>query len=268
MKQKNYAWAVAFFLLIIASSNIASATNGFTAFAIMDNDTQITRNYGYFTLGESIIRVTGALFSYWAEQDNYIPKGQPSQLYVQYGLQPLADWNSQYPNSTIDYCIMRIKETHQLKTKDGYIPNIVWSLNRTFTTEDIAVAENQFRQFVILYPYEYAEVYADCHFIGENQTIITTLTFKIVAPTWNCKPCQYYQNFKANFDDLIGDAIEININRINDNTKLILGWNIELWMTLFWIIRIIMLFAVISAIFLGLYWVWTFIKTIAKKVTK
>jgi hypothetical protein len=273
MTSKKTNLLMAFLLAGIMIMQMASAGVGYRSETFLYDATNITRTYAYFQHGQSLIAFQTSLCffnycytSFIVDETEFVPRGQPLQLYIQYGLDPIASWNLENPNSTIDYCRMLIKETHNTIAKDGsVIQTITYTLNRTFTTSDITVSKDQFRHFIALRRGSYAEVYSDCHFIGNNQTILSPLSFIFVTPTANCKACQYYENFKNSFDNVIGDAIQIYKNRILENIKLFVRWNMEIWTNIFSILRIILLVAVLGSAFLLFYYIYLLIRSFVRR---
>ena len=265
--KNRYSVMIAFILIAIMLSQGALAINGFREFSVVYDNLNITRNYARISYTEEQY-ITYGIFGipFHHEIDNFVPRGQPYQAYLTYGLQPLNEWNSQYPYSTIDYCTIIVKEWHLVNTADGGEDwSVVTSLNKTFTTQDTGVTEGSFRQFFILNKGDFARIYFDCHFTGTNLTISTPTRMTITAPTYECKACQYYEEFKKSFDDVIGDAIETYTQRILGNIHLFIGWNFELVILGFWLAQIIAFLGIIGIIFLGLWWVWRFLKRMADR---
>jgi hypothetical protein len=264
---KRYSVMIAFVMITIVLSQSVLAISDFRAYSVVYDATNITRNYLRVSYTEENY-LTYGLFGipFYHEIDNYVPKGQPYEAYITYGLEPLDAWNSRYQNSNIDWCRIIVNEYHLVKTSKSTDDwSIVTSLNRTFTTQDDTVLKDAFRQFLILQKGEFARVYFDCHFTGTNLTIDTPTSITVTAPTFECKACQYYNQFKSSFDEVIGDAIETYSQRIIKNTNLFIGWNFEIVTTGFWILKGIILIAIIGIIFLGLWWLWKFLKSLSDR---
>jgi hypothetical protein len=267
MKNK-YSVMVAFILIAVMLSQGALAINGFREYSVVYDNLNITRNYARISYTEENYLTPAILYvigiPYYHEIDNFVPKGKPYEAYITYGLQPLDDWNSQHPYNTIDYCRIIVKEWHLVNTATGGEDwSVVTSLNKTFTAGDTAVTTGSYRQFLILNKGEYARVYFDCHFTGANLTIEIPTSITITAPTYECKACQYYDEYKQSFDDVIGDAIETYTQTILKNTNLFIGWNFDIIITFFWLLQIVIFVSIVGIIFLGLWWVWRFLKRMA-----
>jgi hypothetical protein len=272
MKTKlNYLW-IAFLLIgIMILPNVLGAV-GFSEKTVAYNSTNITTNYAYINYGEaSVWRSLGFYsFKYWIEENDFVPYGTPYQAYIQYGLQPISEWNAENPSSPIDYCTILVKEYHYTRRFAGDTLNLTdapvstYTLNRTFTDADTSVTKDEYKFFISLNKFDFADIYFNCHFI-DDISILTPVSLKIVSPTKNCLACQYYNSYKASFDEIINDAIQDYTDAILTNSKNLLGWNIELWITLFWISLIAILFLVIGIIFLMIYWVYLYIKNLGKK---
>lgn len=271
MKNKNrYSIMIAFVLVAILSVQGVLAINGFRANSVVFDSTNTTRNYMRISYVEENFYSTGLFgIPFKHEIDNYVPKGQPYETYITYGLEPLNDWNSRYPNSRIDYCTIIINDYRLINTAGGGQDwGVITSLNRTFTTNDVAVTKEQFRHFLILNKGEFARVFFDCHFAGTNLTIDTPTSLKITAPTFECKACQYYEEFQKSFDEIVGDAIDTYSQRITQNNNMFVGWNFDIITTAFWIVQIVVVLAIIGMIFLGLYWIYRFLKNLVERWAK
>jgi hypothetical protein len=187
-----------------------------------------------------------------------VPLGQPFQAYIEYGMTPLNEWNSQNPNATIDFCNIRIRETYNTSLS-------TITLDKTFTIENTTITPNQYKQFVSLQRSDYAEVFFECHYTNSNDTILSPAQFRFTAPTLNCKACQYYNHFKASADEQVADSITDNTNSIKTNIILIVKWNISLWITFFLILTILALVSVSTLFFMGIYWAYLFVKSFGKR---
>jgi hypothetical protein len=262
MNKKYFMLVVSCFLALLLT-NLGSAGVGFKEYSKVIDLQNITTIYGYIQHGSSYSVTTSTLcfFAYCypitIDNSDFVPRGEPFQFYVQYGLQPIADWNLENPDNTIDYCRMLIRETHNINVT-------TYTLNATFDITDISVTKDQYRYFVNLYRGDYAEVLFTCHYTG-NVTLKTPASFTLVAPTRNCLACQYFKNFKASIDNILGDAIGGYSLQIFNNLRLFLTWNIQIWITLFWVLQIIVLMTIMGAVFLGFYWVYLFARSLAKK---
>jgi hypothetical protein len=272
MKQKIFM-VMAFALMLILGVQFASAGIGFQQYSTLYDSTNITRIYSYVQRGSSFsVYQTTLCFFNWCYDANvdfsdFVPMGTPLQFYIQYGLTPIADWNTANENTTIDYCTILIKESHFTRLNNGsLISNIQYTLNKTFTALDTTATPNQYREFVSLQRGDYAEIYADCHFTGSQQTIGIPLQFNIVTPTKNCKACQYLDTYKKNLDNYIGDILTGYSETLKDYMRQIISLNVEIWNIIFFVIQIVLLLFVVGIIFLGIYWFYLFIREQIRRI--
>jgi hypothetical protein len=263
---------IALFLILMVLP-IASAGIGYQQYSTLYDSTNITRIYSYVQRGSSFgIYSTTLCFYAWCydtsiDYSDYVPMGSPFQFYIQYGLTPIADWNIEKENNTIDYCSILVKESHFTRLANGsLIINIQDTLNQTFTALDTTATENQYRYFVSMQRGDYTEVYADCHFTGAEQIMSMPIQFSIVAPTKNCKACQYLETYKKSIDNMMGDILTGYSETLKGYMREIISLNIEIWNILFWIFKIALLLFVIGLVFLGIYWFYLFIREQMRKI--
>lgn len=263
---------IAFIVASIIAMQTASAGVGMQNYPRLFDSSNITRDYGYIQYGSSVNRQPNVpcfytfCFDHMIDESDFIPAGQPLQAYILYGLDPIADWNVLNPNSTIDYCSILVKETHKINLKDGSNSYSNYTLNKTFTASDEFTTKDMFRHFIFLQRGDYAEVFFDCHFTGQNQTILTPASFSIVVPTKNCLACQFYNNAVTEFDDIVSDAIQDLTNQMSAHIKSFMLLNVELGGILYWVLLTFLVISVIGGAFLILYYIYLFIKTLIRSV--
>lgn len=269
MKTK-YLFAFFGFAIIIGLQFV-NAGVGVQAYTKLDNTTSITRNYGFFQYGDSINRQPNNLcfgsicLGYDIDETDHIPRGNPLQAIIIYGLDPISDWNARFPDSTIDYCRILVREQHLAQFGNNNTFYINYTLNRTFTAEDITT-KSMSRHFVFLQRGDYAEVFFDCHFTGAIQTILNPASFEIEVPTKNCLQCTYYNGVVNEFDDIVSDVLQDYTNEITDAIIQFIVFNFEILGYGFWVAMIFLLFAVLGAGLIVLDWVYLFIKSRIRRV--
>lgn len=261
-------------ILAVLMLNLASAGVGFKQYSEVLDLQNMTQTYGYMQYGSSFesypttlcLFAWGVCYTSFVDYSDYVPSGQPFQAYIQYGLQPIAEWNDENIDSKIDYCTILVKESHFKKQANGTIStNIYYTLNRTFDKNDIYTTKDQYRHFISLYRGDYAETYLRCHFTGSNITLEIPASFSYTAPTYNCLACQYYESYRESVDQYLGDAIGIYASAVFRNIKLFLMWNIQIGITIFHVLRIVVLVALMGAGVLGIYWLYLFVRSFARR---
>lgn len=271
---KNKYFFVAFLMaVIILSVQNASAGVGIQYNSNIDSLTSTTTNYGLAIYGNSLNRQPETLclgsicFGYDVDETDHIPRGKPLQLIVTYGLEPISDWNIRFPNSTIDYCTILIKEQHRATFGSNITYFVNYTLNRTFTESDLTTTSMS-RHFIFLQRGDYAQVIYSCHFTGASQIILTPASFEITAPTKNCLQCTFYNSEVTEFDQTISDILQDYTNEIWGYIITFLLFNMEFLSFGFWTAMTILLLSVISFAFLLLYWLYLFIKSRIKNIER
>jgi hypothetical protein len=236
-------------IFIALLMNMVSALNGFTFYSYQMNNS-ITRYYGEM--------------SYSQFTENYMAiKKNPNQIYLTYGLEPIVDWNANNPANQIDWCEINIGETHFYgQPLQNYT---ITQYSTIFTIENISVTPDSFRHFIDFNEQDRANVTFDCHFTG-NPIIQTPISLSASTPTWECKACQNYNYYKSNLDDAIGEGIQIKTTQIETDIKDFVKLIINISITLFWIIKIMFVIGVIGMIFIGIWWIYLFLRHLIGKV--
>ena len=177
-----------------------------------------------------------------------IETGKPLEMQVRYNFYP-AYWNSVSLNNTISFCSLAIK----YQRFDANSTVTIYQQN--FTT-DIANA----KYFMKLNKGDTFYVDEQCYFNSPSQrTLQIPADFTIIAPTWNCQACQYYE--------WINDQVKLEkAITLSDYSNTILGYmkNImlifyEFFIYGWWIFLILLLIFCISLIFIGIWWAYQFL---------
>lgn len=177
-----------------------------------------------------------------------IESGKPLEVYVAYNIYP-AYWNSVNVNNTISSCSFAIKYS-RFNTNGS---TTIYQQN--FTT-DIANA----KYFVKLQKGDTFYVDEQCFFNSPSQRVLQIpADFTIVAPTWNCQACQYYE--------WLSDQVRLTkAVTLSNYSQDILGYmkNIvlifyEFFIYAWWFFLILLLLFSVSLIFIGIYWLYNFL---------
>jgi hypothetical protein len=270
--KNNKFFIIAFLIAILVVMQGANASVGMQFYTKYKSDERITSNYGYMQYGSGTSFVGYGLFGYrvFGDEGDFVPHGQPFQAYILYGLDPIADWNALYPENTIDWCRILVREQHKKISGVLFWQNtefyINYTLNRTFTANDVSVLKDMSKHFISLQRGDFAEILFDCHFIGQNETILTPASFSITVPTKNCLKCQFVNSQIIEFDNIVANAIQDETNKIIEDIISFILININVLGIAFWISQTLLLISVVGIAFLVLFWVYLFIKSLIRKV--
>lgn len=201
--------------------------------------------------------ISDHLFYTYLDKDSldYISGDNPLQVYLWYSIY-VKTWNEQNPTYSIEYCNLTVK-TYTSVSNTPSIYTEVYTEN----TDDISNGQ----YFVQLNEGDVIIADIFCKFdddMPENLEIPETM--QIVTPTWNCRACQYYEWLQRDKSiqkaKLTGNNINTIVSYITDYLQL----NYEIVLTLFWIFNILILFSVITLIFVGGFWLYTYLSRLAK----
>jgi hypothetical protein len=188
---------------------------------------------------------------------DFISGNNAFQFYFIYDMY-VKSWNSNNPSFEISYCNITI----------NYYPHLqntpITLMSGEFNSESSDVFNVKY--YVKLYEEETA--IADIFCKLENTSVNTKLDMpseiRIGTPTQECKACQYYewvvQEAQITKSQTIGD----NTTTIMDYIKKLFVINFEILLAFFWIFLILIVFVTISFIFMGVYWLFVYLRGLAK----
>lgn len=181
---------------------------------------------------------------------DYVKGDNKFEAYVIYDLYP-SSWNNDNPNYKVSSCNILIK--YAKKDQEG----TTVLLNETFLTEDIMKNKYFFR----MGDRDVAYIDATCTFENSStDLLIVPVNVQIVTPTWECKECQYYEWSKIEADVYKAKNFQKYTVEVSGFIKQIIIKNVEIIFSLFWLLMILLLFSVIGLIFIGIYWLYLFLK--------
>lgn len=224
-------------LLLVSMLSSVSAVQYFQQRSFINNDT--TRVFG------SISHIAGD------GTDSTIKSGDPLELFVETTV-TLKTWNINNPEFAVDHCNYTVTLLPHLS------PIGVIQFNRTFEADE---EERDFKQFIRLFEGDGMNANIDCVFTG-NRTIETPADLTFVTPTWECKKCQAFEWTLLERDIAKAKSIGANTVEVGGFIKKLVFLNFEIVLAVFWLLLILISFVATSLIFVGLYWVFLYIRTL------
>ena len=87
---------------------------------------------------------------------------------------------------------------------------------------------------------------------------------QLISPTEECKACQYYE-WSVRYRS-VEKAQDLNAKRVSivEYTKQLFLLNYEMWLAIFWVFLILMIFVGIGMIFIIVWWLYLYLKAVAK----
>jgi len=194
-----------------------------------------------------------AFVIYDKDIDDYVKGNNPLEIYVMYDIY-IDTWNSlNSADYSVDWCNLTIRTfpaSSNLTSLD---------YNQLFTDD-----YRNSKYFVQLNDGDNFFVDLDCHFNSTQNSINVPASFQIVTPSWECKACQYYEWSVVEQDIVKSQSVGSNVVEVSEYTKKLIELNYELWLVLFWVILIIIAVHSTGLIFIGLLWLFIFMKGLTK----
>jgi hypothetical protein len=188
--------------------------------------------------------------------DDYVSGNNPFEVYLLYNIYPQS-WNSYNPNFKVTKCEFIIRFLGHLQN------NITTILNETYTPLDNDIMKAKY--FIKLNDGDSFIADEICYFENKNFTeLLMPSEMQLVTPSWECKSCQYYEWSLQERDILKAKAIGDNVVTISGYIKKLFLLNFEIWLALFWFFLILMIFTAVGLIFIGVYWLFLYMKKLTK----
>lgn len=178
-----------------------------------------------------------------------IETGQPLEVYVQYDMFPKS-WNAVNINNTVSRCSLQIDYESSMTNTTSTLFQV------NYSTSDIEHA----KYFVKMYKGDSFTVNQQCYFNSPSgRTLQIPADFTIVAPTWNCKACQFYdwQTEQVKLNKAV--VLQGYSTKILENMKAITLLFYEFFIYAYWFFLILLLIFCVSLIFIALWWVYKFV---------
>jgi len=211
----------------------------------------------YF-VGNDTTRVHASLF--WDIgylTPDHVTGGNKLQTYIYYNIYP-ADWNSQNAlNYSVQYCNIQINFFKEMDNSSTLIYNATY----TSATDDIYNA----KYFVELEQNDGYTADIDCKFAHQRPSRLELpADFSMVTPSWECKACQMYKWNLLEQQTAVTKNVGDNTLEVFDFIKKLVYLNFEILIAIFWLIMIGFVFLAFSLIFTGIYWLFLYLKRVAR----
>lgn len=225
-----------FAIFLLASLTTISAVEFYQVQSFQGNFT--TRNHIYLKWD------TGNLAS------DHIKSGNPLQAYFYYTIY-IKKWNEENPDYSVQNCNMTIRLVGD---------------NRTIYNEIFTGAEEDTinaKYFIELNKDDLYTNTIDCEFSGiRPDDLDMPVTISVVTPTWECKACQYYEWSILSQDIIKAQTIGENTVEVFEFIKELIYLNFEIIIAIFWLILIGVSFVATSLIFVGIYWLFLYLRRV------
>ena len=208
-------------------------------------------------IGDDTTRIHASLFWDFGElSDDSVRSGNSLQTYVWYNIYP-STWNRANPNYAIQYCNMTVNFF-------GHMDNVSTLIyNKTYT--GVGDDDPNAKYFVELTKGDGYTVTVDCVFAGIRPELLELpADFSIVTPTWECKSCQQYEWSLLEQDIAKAKTIGENTVDVVGFIKQLVLLNFEIVIALFWLILIGTTFVASSLVFVGIYWLFLYLRKVVK----
>jgi hypothetical protein len=188
--------------------------------------------------------------------NDYVSGNNFFEAYILYNMY-VKSWNEVNLGYMIDWCNFVIQQSSTMA-------NNTILLNETYTQLDDDLKSAKY--FVRMKD-------GDCIFskqlckynIYANQSELDIpIEQQLVTPTWECKACQYYEwsLLSRNIDKT--NLINTNTISVSTFIKNLFLLNFEILLMIFWTFLILSLFIAIGLIFIIFYWLFIFLKRLAR----
>lgn len=191
--------------------------------------------------------------------DDYVSGANPFEAYLLYNVY-VKGFNQDNPNYQIDWCNFSIQQSSALT-------NYSLIFNQTYTEQngDVKFA----KYFVQMKDKDCILAQQFCKYnvnvtINKTDKLIFPAEMQFVAPTWECKSCQAYEWSLVDRNIAKADSIGNNVVEVTNYIKKLFLINYEIILSFFWVALILLLFAGVGLIFMGVYYFYLYIRSLAK----
>jgi len=192
-----------------------------------------------------------AVVEYTKDTDNFVKGGRPLEFYVGYDIY-IETWNKLNPDYSVEFC------NYTAKTFPS-ASNVSFNVNRLYTDDFRDV-----KHFFKLDDGDFFQVDIDCHFNSTNTSIQIPASLQIVTPTFECKACQFYENSVVERDIIKAELVGNNVVSVSETIRKFIQLNYEIWLALFWVVLIIVAVHSTGLIFVGLIWLFGYLKSLVE----
>lgn len=185
--------------------------------------------------------------------DDYVTGNNPYIVYLLYNIYP-KKYNQDNPTDKVINCSWVVR-----KLTDG---DPIILVNETYTENDSDIMNAKY--FVQLNDGEGVTADQTCYFENASTELSLPAEMQLITPTWECKACQLYEWTLIERNVAKSKSVGDNITTIMNYIQRLFLINFEIWLALFWIFLILCIFMSISFIFWGIYFVFLYLRRLAK----
>ena len=234
-------------LLLINMINLVEAKIEYNQFKLINRNPTVN-------ISDKLTNTTTifATIDFTKTSDNFVKGNRPLEFFVQFDI-TIDTWNNVNPDFSVDTCNFTARTFPEGLNTTPFI------FNRIYTEDNI-----NDKHFVRLEEGDFFTVAIDCHFNGQNTSLKIPANLQIVTPTFECKACQFFEWTLIERDidkaESIGDKVVV----VSDLMRKLVLLNFEILITLFWILLIIIAVHSTGLIFVGLIWMFAYLKNLIK----
>lgn len=245
--KKKYIFGLSIFLIaLLMLSNVSAFVQYFQRKSVRDGNILEWRVSVFWQQGAS----------HPDGDEDSVSKGNPLDLYLRYDILT-ETWNTDNPEYSVQNCNITI-------FFDSYLTNSSEILfHQNYINED---GEGR-KYFVRMRNLDSMAGEIECLFNGTiPEGLEMPANIGLTTPTWECKACQFYEWSVLQRDLAKAEALGNNRVETIDYMKELFLINYSAWIIIFWLILLSFGFVAISLIFIGLYWLFIFLRKISKDI--
>jgi hypothetical protein len=187
---------------------------------------------------------------------DYVSGNNQFQPYFYYDIY-VRNWNAVNSADYINYCNFRIT----FLSHAGNLSTIIYDKNYTSLNEDVRNAQ----YFIPMVDNDKVMGDISCYFNNTNYTgLDIPASLQVVLPSFECQACQYYKWTIGQADITKAEVIGNNVVSVSTYIKKLFEINFEILLALFWIFLISMALFSFGMIFIGVYWLYLYIRHLGK----
>lgn len=189
---------------------------------------------------------------------DFITGDNPFESYIKYNVY-VKKFNADNPAYRVDWCSFIIQQSTPLT-------NFSTVFNQTYTSSDYDTLNANY--FLRMGDGDCVIADEICQYNSsvtlDSPNLILPAEMQLVAPTWECKACQYYEWSVTEKDTIKAKSVGDNVVTVSGYIQKLFSINYEIVLILFWIFLILMIFISVGLIFIGIYWVFIYLRSLAK----
>lgn len=220
-----------------------------------------TSIYGY---NNSIVR-QHAFITFEDTSLSGIGKHKPIEILVRQQLQNLP-YNLSFYNYSgeVDWCNFSIRQTHFIYDSAGniinttsYFLNVLYANVSAFANETTLEISDR----------DSAIIDMDCHYTDPNYLYVESIlfgSFSITTPSYECDECKQYTYEQLSNEIAISENLTQQQSGFYQTVGNLMGYNIRVWLTLYWLFKIFVVLFGIGIVFGIGFWIYNLIRDLSR----